>query len=288
MADESIPQPVPALIQHKYLRPVGGGPCVECGRPTEEHEPLPAFVSITRREEESLKAGLPAWMVPLWDGIHAWAANLRTGSLKKHCEGLAKRVERIPDQAEASVFLSVVVERAIAAERVRISRESAAGLEAHVRFGKELAGCAVDCNVDATGAEWVPLSQARDAAERQRQRTVEAQPAGETYTETEKALIGTLYSQLRTALDQRARLAEENAKLKAALKSAALLTDEISKEKEAIQSNKRARIRREMLLAVHEQREIALRREQVGNPAAATQLFADIIDSLDRIVPGEG
>lgn len=40
------------------------------------------------------------------------------------------------------------------------------GLDARVRFGKALAGCAVDCYVDAAGTEWVPLSQALDAAAR--------------------------------------------------------------------------------------------------------------------------
>lgn len=117
------------LIQHAYARPIGGGPCVECGQPADSHEPLPRFVSITRQEEESLKAGLPAWMAPLWDGIHAWAANLRTASLKKCTEALAKRVEHIPAQYEAVSFISVVVERAVAAEGARIRRELLATIE---------------------------------------------------------------------------------------------------------------------------------------------------------------
>ncbi len=40
------------------------------------------------------------------------------------------------------------------------------GLQAFVRFGKEIAGSVVDCYVDDAGEEWVPLSQARDAARR--------------------------------------------------------------------------------------------------------------------------
>lgn len=80
------------------------------------------YIDVPAREAESVALGLPTWMVPLWDGIHAWAANLGTKAMKKHVESTAKR-GRIPSMCAAVGLVNLVVDRAVAAERARIRRE---------------------------------------------------------------------------------------------------------------------------------------------------------------------
>lgn len=82
---------------------------------------------MAEREAAGVELHLPAWQVPLWDGIHFWAAGLGRDLMKKHLAALGKRWRMVPGQAEAVVLVERVVEiaekKAAAAESARIRRE---------------------------------------------------------------------------------------------------------------------------------------------------------------------
>jgi hypothetical protein len=161
------------LRQHAYLRPAGGGPCLECGGEPREHEPFPRFISVQAREDEGAVLNLPRWQVPLWDGIHAWTAGFNAKSLKKHCEALAKR-GAVPSQLDAVSLVEFVVGRALAVERRRIRRELEDAIEAassviQLSEGEEDRGEPVEMieKEDMLGSPGPGSSQKRSAHERQ-------------------------------------------------------------------------------------------------------------------------
>ncbi len=80
------------------------------------------LVAIADREAESVECGLPRWDVPLWDGIHFWAAGLGSKAMKKHVAALLKKWGRVLPQVDAVAWIERVVERAIAVERSRIRK----------------------------------------------------------------------------------------------------------------------------------------------------------------------
>jgi hypothetical protein len=71
---------------------------------------------IEVREREGAALNFPAWTVPLWDGIHYWAAGLGRDLMKKHIAALAKRGP-IPSQIDAVDFIETTVTRAIERQR---------------------------------------------------------------------------------------------------------------------------------------------------------------------------
>lgn len=106
----------------------------------------------------------------------------------------------------------------------------------------------------------------------------------ETYAEAEKAPIATLNSQLRKALDQRGRLAEENRVLRAAPPTLITLDDHDQLVAQAVR-DERARIRRELLGAFEEDRTDMIE----GEPVEGFWVrMRDLIATVDRIVPEEG
>jgi hypothetical protein len=128
----------PPLQQHAYLRPQGGGPCVECGEGPANHEPFPRFISIAQSEAEGAALNLPPWKTPLWDGIHAWVANFSPAALKTHREALGAR-GGVPSKADAVTLVEFVVERALAAERSRIREQLLASTQSSLEHGHMLA-----------------------------------------------------------------------------------------------------------------------------------------------------
>lgn len=98
------------------------------------------LIAIADREAESAECGLDRWDVPLWDGIHFWAAGLDSKAMKKHVAALLKKWGRVLPQVDAVVWIERVVSRAIAAERARVRRDLLAEIE-DIREHEEYASC---------------------------------------------------------------------------------------------------------------------------------------------------